>query len=75
MTRSSFLGKGKAFFFIFPRTSISALGPTHLIVEWVPVALSLGVKRPGREVNHFIVVPRLRMKGAILLFSLYALLA
>ena len=66
MTRSSFLEKGK--FFFFSKTSISALGPTQLTVEWVPVALSLGVKRPGREVNHFLVVPRLRMKKTYISF-------
>jgi hypothetical protein len=29
-----------------------ALGPTQLSVQWLPVALSLGVKRPGRETDH-----------------------
>jgi hypothetical protein len=28
------------------------LGPTQLPIEWVPGALSLGVKRPGREADH-----------------------
>jgi hypothetical protein len=27
-------------------------GPTQTPLRWVPVALSLGVKRPGREVDH-----------------------
>jgi hypothetical protein len=29
-----------------------ALGPIHPPIHWVPVALSLGVKRPGREADH-----------------------
>jgi hypothetical protein len=29
-----------------------ALGPTQLPIQWVPEALSLGVKRPGREADH-----------------------
>jgi len=28
------------------------LGPTHPPNPWVPGALSLGVKRPGREATH-----------------------
>jgi hypothetical protein len=29
-----------------------ALGPTQPPIQWVPGALSLGVKRPGREAHH-----------------------
>jgi hypothetical protein len=29
-----------------------ALGPTQPPIQWVPGALSLGVKRSGREVGH-----------------------
>jgi hypothetical protein len=29
-----------------------ALGPTRPLIQWVPGALSLGVKRPGREADH-----------------------
>jgi hypothetical protein len=29
-----------------------ALGPTQPPIQWVPGALSLGVKRPGREADH-----------------------
>jgi hypothetical protein len=32
--------------------SRSVLGPTQPPIQWVPGALSLGVKRPGREVDH-----------------------
>jgi hypothetical protein len=29
-----------------------ALGPTQPPIQWVPGAVSLGVKRPGREADH-----------------------
>jgi hypothetical protein len=29
-----------------------ALGPTQPPIQWVPGALSLGIKRPGREADH-----------------------
>jgi len=29
-----------------------ALGPTQSPTQWVPGALSLGVKRPGHEADH-----------------------
>jgi hypothetical protein len=32
--------------------SKTALGPTQPPIQWVPGALSLGVKRPGREADH-----------------------
>jgi hypothetical protein len=32
--------------------SIQALGPTQPSIEWVPGALSPGVKRRGREADH-----------------------
>jgi hypothetical protein len=38
--------------FHFYMTSKPALGPTQLHIGWVTVALSLGVKRPGREADH-----------------------
>jgi len=31
---------------------IMALVPTQPLIQWVPGALSLGVKRPGREAHH-----------------------
>jgi hypothetical protein len=34
--------------FLFTTASITAPGPT----QWVPGALSLGVKRPGCEADH-----------------------
>jgi hypothetical protein len=38
--------------FLFTTASRPALGPTQLFIEWVPGALSLGVKWPGREADH-----------------------
>jgi hypothetical protein len=38
--------------FIFTTASRTALGPTQPPIRWVPEALSLGVKRPGREADH-----------------------
>jgi hypothetical protein len=39
---------------IFLSTTLSrpVLGPTQPPIQWVPGALSLGVKRPGREADH-----------------------
>jgi hypothetical protein len=60
-SRGSILDTGTGF---FPLTSTCrpALGPTQPPVQWVPGALSLGVKR-GRGVmltSHTLLVPRLR---------------
>jgi hypothetical protein len=38
--------------FLFTTASRPALGPTQPPIQWVPGALSLGVKRSGREVDH-----------------------
>jgi hypothetical protein len=32
--------------------SRTGLGPTQPPIQWAPGALSLGVKRPGREADH-----------------------
>jgi hypothetical protein len=37
---------------IFTTVSRTALGPTQPHIQWVIGALSLGVKRPGREADH-----------------------
>jgi hypothetical protein len=37
--------------FHFSMSSRLALGPTQLPIQWVPRALSPGVKRPGREAD------------------------
>jgi hypothetical protein len=38
--------------FLFTTVSRTALGPTQPPIQWVPGALSLGVKWPGREADH-----------------------
>jgi hypothetical protein len=38
--------------FLFTTASRTALGPTQPPIQWVSGALSLGVKRPGREADH-----------------------
>jgi hypothetical protein len=38
--------------FLFTTASRTALGPTQAPIQWVPWALSLGVKRPEREADH-----------------------
>jgi hypothetical protein len=38
--------------FLFTTMSRPALGPTQFPIQWVPRALSLGVKRPGCEPDH-----------------------
>jgi hypothetical protein len=48
LTLSSIL----SYLFIFLPLFIPALGPTQPPMQWVPGALSLGVKRPGREADR-----------------------
>jgi hypothetical protein len=38
--------------FLFTIASITAVGPTQPPIQWIPGALSLGVKRPRRETDH-----------------------
>jgi hypothetical protein len=38
--------------FLFTTASRPASGPTQPPIQWVPGALSFGVKRPGCEANH-----------------------
>jgi hypothetical protein len=38
--------------FLFTTVSRPSLGPTHPHIQWVPGALSLEIKRPGREADH-----------------------
>jgi len=45
-------------FFLFASASGLALWATQPPSQGVPEALSLGVKRPGREADHSLLVPR-----------------
>jgi hypothetical protein len=38
--------------FLFNTVSTMALGPTQPPIQWVPGALSLGVKQPGHEADN-----------------------
>jgi hypothetical protein len=38
--------------FLFTAASRTALRPTQPPIQWVPGALSMGVKRQGREADH-----------------------
>jgi hypothetical protein len=38
--------------FLFDTVSRTALGPTHPPIQWVPDALSPGLKRPELEADH-----------------------
>jgi hypothetical protein len=38
--------------FRYTTASRTALGPTYPHIQWVSGAVSLGVKRPGREADH-----------------------
>jgi hypothetical protein len=48
--RSSSPGAGKNFH--FSMSSRPTMGPTQPPIEWVPGAISPGVKRPGSEADH-----------------------
>jgi hypothetical protein len=37
---------------LFAAASRRALGPTQPHIQWVSGALTLGIKRPGREADH-----------------------
>jgi hypothetical protein len=47
-----FPGGGGLGIFLFTTASRTALGPTQPPIQWLPVVLSLGIKRPGREADH-----------------------
>jgi hypothetical protein len=55
----------------------SALGPIQPPIQRVPGALSLGIKRPGREADHSSQssVPKSKMHRAIPPFTQYASMA
>jgi hypothetical protein len=49
---------------VFTRMPVPAVGPTHSPLQWVLMALSLGIKLPECEVDHLHLVLRFRMSGA-----------
>jgi hypothetical protein len=64
--------------FLFTAAFRPALGPTQPPVQWVPGALSLVVKRPGREADHshpssvevknawsYTSIPTIRLNGMV----------
>jgi hypothetical protein len=65
--------------FHFTTASRTALGPTQPPIQWVPGALSLGVKRQAREADHSLPssaevknawsntsIPPIRLHGVVL---------
>jgi hypothetical protein len=58
--------------FLFAIVSRTALGPSQPPIQWVPGALSLRVKQPGREATHFHVMPRSKMRRDTLPLPQYA---
>jgi hypothetical protein len=48
--RSSSLGRVESI--LFSTASRPAVGSTQSLIQWVPAAVSLGVKRQGREADH-----------------------
>jgi hypothetical protein len=65
--------------FLFATASRLALGLTHPPIQWVPAALILGVKRPGREADYtppssaevnnawsYAFTPPIRLHGVVL---------
>jgi hypothetical protein len=65
--------------FSLPPRPRTALGPNQPPIQWIPGALSLAVKRPGREADHsppssaevknewsYTSTPRIRLHGVVL---------
>jgi hypothetical protein len=62
-------------FLLYTTASKPALGPTQPPIQWVPGALSLGVKRQGREADHSPPSNvEVNMRGAILPLPQYAIM-
>jgi hypothetical protein len=65
--------------FLFTTAFRMGLGPTQPPIQWIPGALSLEVKRPGREADHslpssaevknawsYTSTPAIRLDGVVL---------
>jgi hypothetical protein len=51
---------------VLPIASTQALGPTQSPIQWVPEALTPGVKRPGHEADHLPPCSdEIRTRGAV----------
>jgi hypothetical protein len=61
--RGSIPGGGKSF--LFSAASSLALGSTLHLIQWVPGAISPGLKRPGCEADHSPPSSAVRNGGAI----------
>jgi len=60
--RGSIPGRdGEGIFFLFATASRPALGPTQPLIQWVPGAVSRGVKLT----THLHLEPRLKTRGAL----------
>jgi len=55
--------------FLALEMSREALGPNEPPVQWVLGSCSREAELPGREFDHFHLVPKSRMTGALPLFS------
>jgi hypothetical protein len=69
--------EGAGNFFSSPPRPERLWGPPKPLIQWVPGALSLGVKRPGREADHsppssaenewsYTSIPPIRLHGVVL---------
>jgi hypothetical protein len=60
--------------FLFTTASRRTLGPTQPPIQWVPGALSMGVKRLEREADHSHLVPRSKNEWSYACTPQYAIM-